>query len=84
LCKNLKSVIIPDSVTTIGERAFSSCTNLQSVTIPDSVTTIGDYAFYECTNLQSVIFNGSEEQWKKIKIGVWNDVLKKAKISFGK
>ncbi len=39
-------LIIPDSVTSIGESAFYGCKGLTSVTIPDSVTSIGSYAFY--------------------------------------
>ena len=35
-------LVIPDSVTTIGEEAFLGCSSLASVSIPDSVTTIGD------------------------------------------
>ena len=54
-CTSLQSVVIPDSVTKIGERAFSGCTFLQSIIIPDSVTKIGDYAFSGCTSLQSVV-----------------------------
>ncbi|MBR3608624.1 MAG: leucine-rich repeat domain-containing protein, partial [Bacteroidales bacterium] len=50
---------IPDSVTTIGERAFSFCTSLTSVTIPDSVTTIGEGAFYGCSSLTSVTIGKS-------------------------
>ena len=53
-CTNLTSVTIPNSVTTIGYRAFSSCDNLTNVTIPDSITTIGDYAFGWSTNLTSI------------------------------
>ncbi|MBQ1994965.1 MAG: leucine-rich repeat protein, partial [Clostridia bacterium] len=45
---------IPDSVTTIGDYAFSSCTSLTSVAIPDSVTAIGEYAFYYCIGLTSI------------------------------
>ncbi len=45
---------IPDSVTTIGDYAFSSCDSLTSVTISDSVTTIGNYAFSSCDSLESV------------------------------
>jgi len=51
---NLKTVIIPDSVTSIGKCAFYRCKGLTSVNIPDSVTTIGDYAFYWCNGLTSV------------------------------
>ena len=48
------SYAIPDSVTSIGKRAFSECTSLTSVTIPDSVTSIGKQAFDYCTSLASV------------------------------
>jgi hypothetical protein len=50
----LTSVIIPDSVTSIGNYAFYSCANLASVSIPSSVTSIGSYAFDNCGNLASV------------------------------
>lgn len=43
-----KNYIIPDSVTNIGDGAFSSCESLTSINIPDSVTNIGDSAFSEC------------------------------------
>ena len=46
---------IPNSVTSIGEAAFSGCTGLTSVTIPNSVTTIEAYAFSYSTGLTSVI-----------------------------
>ena len=51
-CKN---TVIPDSVTSISERAFYECSGLTSINIPDSVTNIGEWAFYNCLNLTKVV-----------------------------
>lgn len=53
-CTSLTSVTIPDSVTSIGNRAFELCTSLTSIEISDSVTSIGGYAFWCCTSLTSI------------------------------
>ena len=45
---------IPNSVTTIGEHAFSGCDSLTSINIPNSVTTIGEHAFSGCDSLISI------------------------------
>ena len=58
-CINLVSIIIPDSVTSIGERAFEGCSRLTSVVIPDSVTTIGEKAFSSCSSLTSIVIPDS-------------------------
>ena len=50
----VKSAVIADGVTSIGDDAFKGCTSLTSVTIPDSVTSIGWDAFEDCTSLTSV------------------------------
>ena len=50
----IKSLAFGNSVTTIGDFAFSRCTSLTQVTIPGSVTTIGDSAFFRCTSLTQV------------------------------
>jgi len=50
----VKSAVIAEGVTSIGEYAFYNCTSLTSVAIPDSVTSIGDDAFSNCKSLTSV------------------------------
>ena len=55
----INSVTIPNSVTSIGAKAFQECTVLRSITIPNSVTRIGYSAFQDCKLLQTVaIGNG--------------------------
>ena len=58
-CTSLTSVVIGDSVTSIGSSAFSGCTSLTSITIPNSVTSIGGSAFSGCTSLTSVVIGDS-------------------------
>ena len=55
----LTSIIIPDSVISIGNGAFARCSNLVSVTIPDSVTSIGIGAFELCESLTSITIPNS-------------------------
>ena len=50
----ITDLVIPDSVTSIGEAAFRGCSGFTSITIPDSVTSIGEFAFYNCSGLTSI------------------------------
>ena len=52
--ETMKSITIPDSVTSIDRATFQHCKVLESITIPDSVTNIGDYALSFCNNLKEV------------------------------
>ena len=52
-------IIIPNSITKIGNRAFMNCYYLKSVEIPNSVTSIGNQAFYFCRQLSSIIIPNS-------------------------
>jgi len=53
--KLVGSLVLPDSVTEIGEEVFSGCTGLTHVVIPDSVTKIREEIFHNCSSLTSVV-----------------------------
>ena len=50
-CDSLTSVVIGDSVTSVGSQAFANCSRLKSVEIPDSITSVGSQAFANCSYL---------------------------------
>ncbi|MDE6289390.1 MAG: leucine-rich repeat domain-containing protein, partial [Ureaplasma sp.] len=56
---SLASMIIPNSVTSIGQYAFSYCISLTSITIPNSVTSIGQGTFEYCWDLISITMPNS-------------------------
>ena len=58
-CSSLAEIVIPASVTSIGELAFSGCGSLSSIVIPASVTSIGDRAFAGCGSLSEVVIPSS-------------------------
>ena len=54
-----EKIVIPSSVTIIGNYAFAFCSSLTDITIPDSVISIGEDAFYNCSSLRSIIIPDS-------------------------
>ena len=68
--EEIKDLVIPNSVTSIGNSVFCGCSALTSVTIPNSVTSIGESAFYRCTGLTSITIGnnvtsiGNKAFWK--------------------
>ena len=58
-CSPQTSYCIPNSVTSIGDSAFSGCESLTSLTIPDSVTFIGNRAFEGCSSLTTLTISNS-------------------------
>ena len=78
---SLTDVIIPNGVTSIGRGAFTDCGSLVSITIPNSVDGIGSNAF-SGTGLKTVSYTGTKEQWEAIPIGLNNEPLVSAEITY--
>ena len=55
----LKSIVLPNTIKTIGENAFWCCRGLVSIIIPEGITKIGAGAFYSCTSLKSIVIPNS-------------------------
>lgn len=78
-CSSLTNVVIGDSVTSIGNYAFSCC-SLTSVVIGKNVTTIGLHTFYACSNLTSVEFK-NPEGWKRDGTAISADDLRNSETA---
>lgn len=74
--------IIPSCVTAVAMYAFSENPYLETLTIPNSLIKVGDSAFYNCKNLRAVSYNGTEEEWNQITIGLLNEKLTGATIQY--
>lgn len=59
---DIKSVMIPDTVTSVGEKAFGDCEKLESVNLGSGVKNIGDSCFYNCKSLTDVNVPASVEK----------------------
>ena len=57
--QNIKSYVIPSSVTSIGDSAFYRCISLSEIVIPSSVASIGDWAFSWCISLSEIVIPSS-------------------------
>ncbi len=65
---NVKEVIIPNSIQTIGISAFQDCISLNKISIGNGVTKIGNSAFKGCTNLTEITYSDSYNVWISSKI----------------
>lgn len=69
-CSNLKSVTFGDRIHTICDHAFYNCESLTTITLGSNMEEIGDFAFDGCNELRDVYYDGTEQKWNKIDIGV--------------
>ena len=77
-CKELTTVVIPNSVEYIDYGAFMGCSKLASITIPESVTRMGQMVFEDCSSLTSVTI---PESLTSITYGTFEDCSNLTTIS---
>ena len=59
----MTELILPNSVTSIGDFAFLGCSGLTELTLPNSVTSIGNYAFSDCSGLEKITVNRGNKRY---------------------
>ena len=55
----LETIVIPESVVYIGDKAFKDCENLKEIILPDSLIYLGNQAFYNCKSLKNITVPGT-------------------------
>lgn len=77
----LKKIIIPESVSSIGSSAFEMCVYLEQITLPASITSIQQYTFASCTGLKKIYIQSSV---KEVEQGAFSNCTSLASISLPK
>ena len=69
------NLVIPNSVTSIGDAVFANCINLKSITIHDGVKTIGESAFSGCSKVETIYIGNSIESIKNYAFANCNNIF---------
>lgn len=79
-CTGLQKIVLPNTITKIGNQAFFGCLSLTKIVIPNSVTQMGMCVFENCSNI--VIYceaaekpAGWAEGWNSSALGIRNQVV---------
>ena len=64
----ITEIILPPTVTSIPEGAFSDCKSLRNIMIPKAVKIIREGTFVNCESLENVYYEGTPEEWSQIQI----------------
>ena len=75
---DVTDILLPASIQTLPDGAFAGCTNLRRITLPRQICYIGPGTFAGCGSLEDVYYEGTPEEWDRIKI-----VQYKHEVEFG-
>ena len=76
---DVTDIMLGTNITKICPRAFAGCTALERITIPKGVTHFGKSTFENCVSLKDIYYEGTQEEWEKIKKNT-----EKREIEFGR
>ncbi len=75
---DVTDILLPASIQYLPDGAFAGCTNLRRITLPGQISYIGPGTFAGCGSLEDVYYEGTPEEWDRIKI-----VQYKHEVEFG-
>ena len=76
--EKITDILLPSCIENLPAGAFAGCRNLKNITIPKNIPVILEKTFEECVGLENVFYEGTIEEWRKLKI-----VHEKHEIEFG-
>ena len=82
-CENLEKIIINRGTVIISNSVFARCTKLKEIYLPITIVTIGASTFIGDSSLSDVYYEGSEDMFENLNIGMFNTELKEANIHYG-
>lgn len=80
-CDRIRKVDLPEGLTKIGTNVFISCSSLQQIELPASLESIGTRAF-NATGITKVVYHGTEEEFRNIAIGDYNEGISNAQMQY--
>lgn len=80
----IETIKLGKGVKSIGRSAFYKCYPIKSIVIPKSLESVGPNAFAFCSGLKDVYYEGTKEDWEKIKMesSLWGNALETATIHY--
>lgn len=61
---NIKQIVLPDNIVSIGKKSFKNCYNLEKIENSDNLKTIDEEAFYNCSKLENINILNVEKIYK--------------------
>ena len=80
--EKIRALSIENGVTSVGSRCIYGSGEVESILFPKTIRTIANSASAACASLRDVYYEGTEEEWKSVEIGIDNAPLLNARIHF--